>query len=99
MLPGDSLEWCFQADVVLDCGATETEGVVEAVQIVVGAVTQGLPESLVEVDSLDRLWFRFTNGHWSKALSRVRLLTPMGAFTLWLRKRATSCTYEFAGES
>ena len=54
MLPGDSLEWCFQTDVVLDCGATETEGVVEAVQIVVDAVTQGLPESLVEVDSLDR---------------------------------------------
>ena len=31
----------LQADVVLDCGATETAGGVEAVQILVDAVTQG----------------------------------------------------------
>ena len=42
------------ADVVLDCGATETAGGVEAVQILVDAVTQGFPDSRVEVDSLDR---------------------------------------------
>ena len=34
-------QWCFQADVVLDGGATETAGGVEAVQILVDAVKQG----------------------------------------------------------
>ena len=67
----------LQADVVLDCGATETAGGVEAVQILVDAVTQGFPDSRVEVDPLDRPWFRFANGHWSRALSRVWLLTPL----------------------
>ena len=54
----------LQADVVLDCGATETAGGVEAVQILVDAVKQGFSDSRVEVDSLDRPWFRFANGHW-----------------------------------
>ena len=61
----------LEADVVLDCGATEPAGGVEAVQILVDAVTQGFPDSRVEVDSLDRPWFRFANGHWGRALSRV----------------------------
>ena len=34
----------LQADVVLDCGATETAGGVEAVQILIDAVTQGFPD-------------------------------------------------------
>ena len=68
----------FQADVVLDCGATESAGGVEAAQILVDAVTQGFPDPRVEVDSLDRPWFRFANGHWDRALSRVWLLIPMG---------------------
>ena len=67
----------LQADVVLDCGATETAGGVEAVQILVDAVTQGFPDSRVEVNSLDRPWFRFATGHWGRALSRVWLLTPL----------------------
>ena len=66
-----------QADV-LDCGATETAGGVEAVQILMDAVAQGFPGSRVEVDSLDRPWFRFADGHWGRALSRVWLLTPLG---------------------
>ena len=42
----------LQADVVLDCGATETAcGLVDA-------VTQGFPHSRVEVDSLERPRFR-----------------------------------------
>ena len=68
----------LQADAVLDCGATGTAGDVEAVQILVDAVTQGFPDSRAEVDSLDRSWFRFANGHWGRALSRVWLLTPLG---------------------
>ena len=65
----------LQDDVVLDCGATDTAGV--AVQITVDVLTPGFPQSLVEVDSLDRPWFRFANGHWCRALSRVWLLTPL----------------------
>ena len=53
----------LQSDVVLDCGATETAGGVEAVQILVDAVKQGFSDSRVEVDPLDRPWFRFANGH------------------------------------
>ena len=67
----------LQADVVLDFGATETAGGVAAVQILVDVVTQGFPDSRVEVDSLDRRWFRF-----SKGLSRVWLLTPLGRISI-----------------
>ena len=73
----------LQADVVLDCGATETAGGVEAVQILVDAVKQGFSDSRVEVDSLDRPWFRFANGHWGRALSRVWLLTLMGWISIY----------------
>ena len=73
----------LQADVVLDCSATETAGGVEAVQILVDAVTQGFSDSRVDVDSLDRPWFRFANGHWGRALSRVWFLTPMGWISIY----------------
>ena len=52
-------------------------------QILVDAVKQGFSDSRVEVDSLDRPWFRFANGHWSRALSRVLLLTPMGWISIY----------------
>ena len=67
----------LQADVVLDCGATETAGGVEAVQILVDAVTQVPP------GSLDRQWLRFAVGHWSRALSSVWLLTPLGWINIY----------------
>ena len=73
----------LQADVVLDCGATETAGGVEAVQILVDAVKQGFSDSRVDVDSLDRPWFRFADDHWCRALSRVWLLTPMGWISIY----------------
>ena len=74
----------LQADVVLDCGATETAGGVGAVQILVDAVKQVFfSNSRVEVGSLDRPWFRFANGHWGRALSRVWLLTPMGWINIY----------------
>ena len=66
----------LQADVVLDCGATETAGGVEAGQMLVDSVTPGFPDSRVEVDSLDRPWFRFVEGHWSRA-------THMGWITIY----------------
>ena len=79
----------LQADVVLDCGATETAGGVEAVQILVDAVKQGFSDSRVEVDSLDRPWFRFANGHWGRALSRVWLLTPMAWISIYTLEAET----------
>ena len=69
----------LQADVVLDCGATETAGGVEAVR----SETRFFSDSRVEVYSLDRPWFRFANGHWGRALSRVWLLTPMGWISIY----------------
>ena len=68
-------------------------------QILVDAVKQGFSDSRVEVDSLDRPWFRFANGHWGRALTRVWLLTPNGMdqhLHFGSRKRASSCWYEFA---
>ena len=47
------------------------------------AVTQGSPDSRVEVDSLDRPWFRFANGHWGRALSRLWLLTRTGWISIY----------------
>ena len=76
-------QWCFKRMFVLDCGATETAGGVEAVQILVDAVKQGFSDSRVEVDALDRPWFRFANGHWGRALSRVWLLTPVGWISIY----------------
>ena len=49
----------LQADVALDCCATETAGGVEAVQILLNAATLQFPDSRIEVDSLDRPWFPF----------------------------------------
>ena len=81
----------LQADAVLDCGATETAGGIEAVQILVDAVKQGFSDSRVEVDSLDRPWFRFANGHWDRSLSSKSLVADSygmdgSAFTLWKQK-------------
>ena len=55
-------------------------------QILVDAVTQSFSDSRVEVDSLDRPWFRFANGHWGRPLSRVWLLTPMGWISIYTLK-------------
>ena len=71
-------QWCFKRMLSWDCGATETAGGVEAVQVLVDAVKQGFSDSRVEADSLDGPWFCYANGQWSRALSRVWLLTPMG---------------------
>ena len=74
---------------MVDSGATETAGGVEAVQILVDAVTQGFPDSRVEVDSPDRPRFRFANGHWGRALSRVWLLTPLGWISIYTLEQKT----------
>ena len=73
----------LQAAVVMDSGATKTGIGVEAMRVLVDAVAQGFPESLVEVDSLDRPWFRFADGHWSKVFSRVWMLTPIGWVSIY----------------
>ena len=89
----------LQADVVLDCGATETAGGVEAVQILFDAVTQGFPDSRVEVDSLDRPLFRFANGHWGQGSLKSLIADSLGMdqhLHFESRKRTRSCWYEFA---
>ena len=69
-------------------GAAETAGGVEAVQILVDALTQGFPDSRVEVDSLDSPWFRFANGHWAGLFQGSGCSLPWdgSAFTLWKQK-------------
>ena len=88
----------LQADVVLDCGATETAGGVEAVQILVDAVTQGFSDSRVEVDSRQTMVsFR----QWSLAQGSLKSLAADSYgmdqhLHFRSRKRASSCRYEFA---
>ena len=68
-------QWCFKRILSWIVVRQKTAGGVEAVQILV--------DSRVEVDSLDRPWFRFAHGHWGRALSRVWLLTPMGWISIY----------------
>ena len=69
----------LQADVVLDCGATETAGGVEAVQILVDAVKQGFSDSRVETDHGSVLLMVTGAG----LPPRVWLLTPMGWISIY----------------
>ena len=71
-------QWCFKRMLSWIVVRQKTAGGVEAVQILVDAVKQGFSDSRVEVDSLDRPWFRFAKGHWGRALSRVWLPTHVG---------------------
>ena len=89
----------LQADVVLDSGRTETAGGVEAVQILVDAVTQGFPDSRAEVASLDSPWSRF--GQWSLGQGSLKSLVADSCgmdqhVHFGSRKRASSCRYDFA---
>ena len=89
----------LQADVVLECGATETAGGVEAVQILVDAVTQSFPDSSAEVDSLDSPLVSFCQ--WSLVQGSLK---SMVADSLGMdqhlhfgsRKRTRSFLFEFA---
>ena len=92
-------QWCFKR--MLSWIVVRQEHLVESRQcrFFVDAVQQGFPDSRVDVDSLDRPWFRLANGHWWRALSRVWLLTLWGwisIYTLEAEKRANSCRYECA---
>ena len=73
----------LQADLVMDSGATKTGIGVEAMRVLVDAVKRSFPASLIEVESLDRPWFRFADGHWGRAISRVLLLSPMGWVSIY----------------
>ena len=74
----------LQADVVLDCGATETAGGVEAVQILVDAVKTRFfcfsrRSGLFWIDH-GFVLLMVTEG---RALSRVWLLTPVGWISIY----------------
>ena len=76
-------QWCFKR--MLSWIVVRQKQLVESRQcrFLVDAVKQGFSDSRVEVDSLDRPWFRFSYGHWGRALSRVWLLTPMGWINIY----------------
>ena len=64
--------------MVLDCGATETAGGLEAVQDFIKGIFENFSEAQVQIDPEDRPWFRFANGDWGQALSRAWVFTPLG---------------------
>ena len=59
-------QWCFKR--MLSWIVVRQKQLVESRQcrFLVDAVKQGFSDSRVEVDSLDRPWFRFANGHWGR---------------------------------
>ena len=62
-------------------------------QNLVDAVTQVFPDSRVDVDSLDRPWFRFANGRWA-VLCQESVADSTGMdqrVHSGSRKRARSC--------
>ena len=70
-----------------------------AVPILVDAVKQGFSDSRVEVDSLDRPWFRFANGHWGRGSLKSLVADSYGMDQhshFGSRKRASSSRHEFA---
>ena len=77
-------QWCFKRMLSWIVVRQKQAGGVEAVQILADAVKQGFSDSLVEVDSLDRPWFRFASGHGGRALLRVWLLTPTGWISIYI---------------
>ena len=66
------------SEMVLDCGATETAGGLEAVQDFIKGIFENFSEAQVQIDPEDRPWFRFANGDWGQALSRAWVFTPLG---------------------
>ena len=84
----------LQADVVLDCGATEAAGGVEAVQILVDAATQGF----VILASMWTLWtdhgfvLLMVTGA-GLSLKRVWLLTPMGWISIYTLEAKKTCQF------
>ena len=75
-------QWCFKR--MLSWIVVRQKQLVESRQCRFGGCSETrFSDSRVEVDSLDRPWFRFANGHWGRALSRVWLLTPMGWISIY----------------
>ena len=64
--------------MVLDSGATETAGGLEAVQEFLEGMYESFAEASCMIDVEDRPWFRFANGNWGQALSRAWVYTPLG---------------------
>ena len=64
--------------MVLDCGATETAGGLEAVHEFIQGIFESFAEATCQIDTEDRPWFRFANGDWGQGLSRAWVFTPLG---------------------
>ena len=76
---GDLLNLTLLAsEMVLDSGATETAGGLEAVQEFIEGMYESFAEASCMIDVEDRPWFRFANGNWGQALSRAWVYTPLG---------------------
>ena len=72
------------SEVVLDCGATESAGGIEAIDAFIMAVKKEIPGAEVYVDATDKPWFRFASGEWGQARSRVHVNTPIGKMAIYV---------------
>ena len=62
--------------IVLDSGATETAGGADAIQSFIEGLKKTGKKFKVQVDRNDKPWFRFADGLWKQALSRVHIYLP-----------------------
>ena len=70
--------------VVLDSGATETVGGIESVEDFIGAVRQQITDPVaITVCRKDRPWFKFGNGEWGQACSRVDIAFSEVVFSVY----------------
>eukprot|EP00959_Pyramimonas_sp_CCMP1952_P003532 74348-Pyramimonas_sp.AAC.1 len=79
-----SLSCPSSTEIVLDCGATTTAGGGDAVEKLFSAVAEKFPDAKIEVNASDRPWFKFANGQWGQALSKVWLFAPIGWLGIYL---------------
>ncbi len=66
-----------------DTGATETAGGLRAVEECVAHLMEQRPATEVEVCRHDRPWFKYADGNWGRALSRVDVQLGPGNFSIY----------------
>ena len=72
------------AKMVVDTGATQTAGGVEAVANFLDALREYFGVVAWHTDTHDRPWFRFGNGLWLQALGRLYVETVVGSVGIYL---------------
>ena len=69
--------------VVIDTGATESAGGLDAVTNLIASLQARWPDLEYWVDRSDRPWFKYASGEWGRAASRVHAQLPVGMIAVY----------------